>query len=416
MPERRVSEPSTAVLPPHPAPGASPGRVMAPLPMRVVGSSGRLERVRGHRLPLAALAALGLTVMRNVLFGHGVPAGVDSAFLYSNMRLYNAHHVLAFTGWAPEPFGQAQQYSIYWLLAMLTALSGSVGGVYDLALVTTFLVAALGSYRLAFWISGSRLGAVVAAALYVLAPFSIAQWLAGHLNVEISYALGPWLIWTLWRSLRSGSGRAMVGLGLAGSACYLLTTGQGVYWLLPLSTVVVAEAFQRRHAARAFATRLTKTVLVAAAVFTLASAVELLPLAAGVRAPFVDTGSRFYIQSLAIHAQYSEPFMRNVVGIPTEDWSRSNLAGGSYDGVAYWVLAIALLLFAASALVTNRRRMAAALSLRGFSPPGQPVRQPRSTKPSTTIFRTSACSECRTAGSWCRHSASRCWWHWHSVV
>lgn len=323
----------------------------------------RLERARGHAVPLALIAVLVAVAMRNVLFRGEVPAGTDSAFLFSDLRLFAEHHVLAFTGWAPEPFGQTQQYSVYWLLAMFTTLTGSVMGVYDIALLVTFLLGAVGAYRLAFWIGGSRLGAVVAAAIYVFAPFSIAQWASGHLNVEISYALGPWLLWALWLSLRDGSRRAMIGLGLAGSAAYLLTTGQAFYWLLPLAAVACAEAARQRAAIREYGRRLLAAAVIALAVFATASAVELFPLAAGIKAPFAESGSKFYIQGLAIHAKYSEPLIRNVLGVPTEDWSTTSLAGSSFTDLPYYALSLALLVFAAGALRSARRRIAVTLTL-----------------------------------------------------
>jgi hypothetical protein len=330
---------------------------------RLAAVGRRLERVRGHALPVLALVFVDLIVMRNVVFGHGVPTGADSAFLYSDLRLYAAHHVLAFTAWAPEPFGQAQQYSIYWFLAMFTTLTGSVIGVYKLAMVTTLLLASVGSYCLAFWLSRTRLGAGSAAALYVLVPFSIAQWTAGHLNVQISYALGPWMVWSLWVSLRSGTRTAMVTLGLAGSASYLLTTGQGLYWLLPLSAVVAGEAFRQRREVRRFLIRLGLTLGIGGGAFVIGSAVELIPFAAGVSAPFVSGGSRLYIQGLAIHAKYSESLFHTIIGIPTEDWTTHNLAGAPYHGTAYQACAIGLLLFAGSALLTKSRRIAAVLAL-----------------------------------------------------
>jgi hypothetical protein len=312
----------------------------------------------GHGLPLTALAVLDLVLLRNLLFTSRLPAGVDSSFLYSLLPFFTGHGLLTFEVWLPAPLGQIQQYSAYWLLASANAVVPDPVAVYKGAVALTLLVAAWSAYGLAYWLTRSRLAAVVGAALYVCSPFSVSIWLTGHLDVGMSYALGPLALWALWAALRSGSRGATIGLGLSVSALYLLTTGQGVYWVLPLATVLLVEFGRaaRARRGRTFVRRVLHVAALGAVVFAAASAVGLLPLITHASAPYANRHTTFYIEGVGIHRKYSQPFLDNVLGVPLETWTEPGVRISISDfGVApYRFVSFLLLVIAASALARPR--------------------------------------------------------------
>jgi hypothetical protein len=318
----------------------------------------------GHRTPVFFLVLLDVVVLRNLIFTRGLPAGIDSGFVYSLLPYFDTHGIQAFSGWLSWPLGQEQHYSIYWLLALVNSVVGSPVAVYKGAVLLTMLTASAGSYGLAFWLTKSRLGATVASTLYVLAPFSIAAWLAGHLDVMLSYAIGPMALWAFWIAMRTGSVRAALALGFAGSALFLLTTGQGSYWALPLLAIAAAEAV-RAHGKGitrdATARRLGLITAVSAGTFVAASAVQLLPLLAGVKAPFVQGGTHYYVQQLSTHAKYSLPITDNVFGIPREVWLAPGvtIAAASFASLPFRLVSFAALGIALAAPFVRRMQNAA---------------------------------------------------------
>lgn len=351
----------SVIAPPSAAPpSAAPPPEPAPARAR-----HRRPRLPAAWIPVLVLVALDVLVLRRLLFTSEVPAGMDSGFLYSMLPVFEHYHLGSFTTWLPAPFGQVQQYSIYWFLAMLDAVVGAPMLVYKAAVLGALLAASLGVYGLARWLTGSRPGALAAGILYTLAPISVAQLTAGHLNVSISYAVGPLAVWAAWAAARDGSRAAAVGLGLCGSVLFLLTTGQGLYWALPIGLVVAAElvAAARAGRARAALRRAGSAGAIAFGVLLVTSAVQVVPTLAGLRAPFTSSGD-LYISQLAIHAKYSLPFLDGVLGVPREQYVNGSvhLALSGYDGVPYRLAAWTLVALATAALFTRRGRAAAPLA------------------------------------------------------
>jgi hypothetical protein len=321
---------------------------------------------RGHGLPLAVLLLLQILMLRDLLFTSGLPAWMDSGFLYSRLPFFDRHEMHIFSVWLPEPFGQVQQYSVYWLLASFEGVFHNPIAVYKGAVFTTIATGSIGAYGLAFWLTRSRLAAGVAAGLYVFAPFSVSIWLLGHLDVGIAYAVGPFAVWALWVSLRTGHLSSMIALGLTGSALFLLTTGQGLYWLLPLLAITVFEVRRTpgRAERRATRSRLRMTLVFSGLTFLFASAVQVLPYLAGLKAPFVGGQSHYYIEQLSVHAKYSLPFLENVVGIPQSKQYLApgiTLAAAAFDSPFYWFISLTMLAIGLTALATKHRPTAVIL-------------------------------------------------------
>lgn len=359
--------PEAPAPPPGERPAATaPGQPGTRLREAQVALSRAFRALGPHALPLAALALLDLAMLRSILFGGGVPDSVDAGFLYSALEYFNTHDVGAFSLWLSYPFGEIQQFSIYWLLAGIPGPWGPVTLV-KATMVVTVLTTSAGAYGLCHWLTRERLASALAAALYTLTPFFVAEIVGGHANVGISYAVGPLFIWALWSALRKGSTAAMIGAGLAGSALYMLTTGQGIYWLLPAAAVIVGElvAADRRKELTPQLRTLGRTVGVALGVFVLASAAQILPNLAGSRGAYTEGGASYYIEQLSIHERYSEPLAGTVLGEPVEDWTIPS-AGfpDEFFGGAVAPLAIAiLLLIATQALWKVRDRRAVLLSI-----------------------------------------------------
>jgi hypothetical protein len=320
----------------------------------------------GHLGPLTLLAGLTVLMMRNWLWiGDRMPAAVDAGFLYSTLPYFQSHGLHAFTVWLSAPLGEVQQYSIYWFLGMWSGVVRDPLLLFRAACFLTALVSAYGLYGLTFWLTRSRLAATTAAIVYAFCPIVVSHWLAGHLNVQISIAVGPLAIWALLVSLRDRSLPAMLGLGLCASTLYLLTTGQAYYWAIPFTAVSIVElnAISRRDGRLEAMRRVAAVAAIAVPTFVLASAIQLVPLSRGAVAPFATGAQRLYIESLPVHAKYSLPFWQGVAGVPRESWLDANvsLAAWPFDSLAYRAAAASLILLAFGALATSRRRLATAL-------------------------------------------------------
>jgi hypothetical protein len=326
-------------------------------PIRAVHALRHIDRRYVHAAPLALLAAADGWMLRNILFGRGLPSGVDSAFLYSALNYYTRHGLSTFTIWLASPLGEIQQYSLYWALSGVASIAGHPLFVYKMAMAAIIAVTTVGSYGLAFHLTSDRIASCAAAFIYGFSPFAVAQWFDGHMNVQISYALGPCALWALMRSLETGSWRAGLALGASGSGLFLLTTGQGAYWALPLVLIMAYEL--ARGPRRAVAGRIVRTSVISLAVFVPLSAVQLVPYAVGARAPFVAGGGSYYIEQLSIHRKYSLPFWDGVAGVPRETYLPGP-TGVAWGGVASWQIDLLGLLLAAAAfssLATRRWRL-----------------------------------------------------------
>jgi hypothetical protein len=305
---------------------------------------------------LTLLVLLDALMFRNVLSG-GLPSGVDSPFMYGLLPYFAAHGLHTFSVWLPEPFGQVQQFSLYWLLAAVQGVVPSATVVYDAALFSAVLLVSVGMYCLAFWLTRSAIAAAMGAAIYTCSPFLVAQILAGHLDIVVTYGVGPIALWTAWVALRTGRASAMIGLGLSAAVLFLLTTGQGAYWALPLLIVGVSELVTPGGAVsrRRMALRAMLVGAVALATFLAASAVQLVPTAAGESASYASGSQHYVIQGLSIHAKYSLPFRDNALGIPRELYLDPSLSitAASFSS---WPFRLAALLLLALALVCLRKR------------------------------------------------------------
>lgn len=335
--------------------GTTPGLLLARLRRAVT------SLITYHGLPGAILVVATLVLFRTWL-GRGFPGGTDSGFLYSGLAFYRTHGLGLFTVWLSEPFGQVSQYSVYWLLSMIVTVFRGMLFTYKLMAVLIALLSALGMYAVSWSWSRSRLGALAAALVYSFSPLSISQWLTGHLDVQISIALGPLALWCIVRILDHGSLRAAVGLGLCGAALLLLTTGQAAYWLPAVAVVVAGKFLTAGRGVLGMLRRTVPAALAAIVIFLAASAVQLLPWLSGARAAFAG-GQNLAIETLAEHAKYSLPFAQGVLGVARETWlpSATNLSFTSFGSLLYIVPQAIVVVAALLSVLTRRGTFAAVL-------------------------------------------------------
>jgi hypothetical protein len=316
-------------------------------------------------VPYLTLLLIATLVLFRTWLGGRYPSGTDSGFLYSALPLYQAHGLQLFTVWLPVPMGQIQQYSLYWLLTMVMVVLRSPLVTYEVSAVGIALVAAFGMYCLSWAWCHSRLGALCAAGAYAFSPLAVAQWLDGHLDVATSIAVGPIAVWALLEILNTGSRRAAVALGLCGSALYLLTSGQGAYWLVALAVVALVRLVVARRERRKLIARALSGGAITLITFGLTSAVQLVPLALGAGAPFLQPGQSYYIESLLVHIKYSLPFLKDLVGVPREVYlpRGTNLSLAPFTSSGYIVPQAIVLCISLSALAARRAWLARTLFL-----------------------------------------------------
>ena len=136
-------------------------------------------------------------MLRHVFLSHGLPVGGDSGFLYSALPYFARHGLGTFSVWLPSPLGEVQQYSLYWALGSVVSIVGNPVEVYKLAMLAVIALTSVIMYGFAYWLTRDRFAAAIASFAYSFAPFAVAQWLDGHMNVQVSYAVGPATIWAL---------------------------------------------------------------------------------------------------------------------------------------------------------------------------------------------------------------------------
>ena len=117
--------------------------------------------------------------------------------------------------------------------------------VYNIAVVFSYVLAGTGMYLLAFWLTGSRVGAVVAAVAFAFLPFRVAHW--PHLQV-LMFGWMPVGLYALHRYFDSGARMALLGF-VAAFLLQSLSNGYFMYFFaVPVIMVTVAELLRARRA------------------------------------------------------------------------------------------------------------------------------------------------------------------------
>ena len=115
---------------------------------------------------------------------------------------------------------------------------------YNVAFLFSYLLAGVGMYLLAFWVTGCRLAAVTSGLAFAFCPFRIAQ--VSHLHVLL-YGWMPIGLVALHRYFASGSRRALLGF-TASFVMLALSSGYYLYFFaLPVAVITVYQLVRYRH-------------------------------------------------------------------------------------------------------------------------------------------------------------------------
>ena len=153
-------------------------------------------------------------------------------------------------------FGQVLQIlPIYWL-------TGNIILCYNLLFISTFVLAAYGTYLLVYDLTGDRRAAFVAGLIYGFLPYRIAS--VPHVQVMSSQWM-PFALWGLNRFVTTNSYKALVG----GTAALVMQNWSCGYYLLYFAPFAPLFALHRMWALGTLGSFRTWVGLMAAAVGTL---------------------------------------------------------------------------------------------------------------------------------------------------
>lgn len=222
-----ASPPAAPAAPDAPAAGRRPG-MPGPATRATLGLARLAAALRRAAPPLLALA-IGLLAVAPALAVPGIlatHAAGDSPFLLQRVEQMSAALAAGHLPprWMPDaayglgyPFWNYYAPLAYLVAAALSALGGGPIGALKVCQALTFLLAALGAYRLGFAAWGARGAGLVVAASYSLAPYHLVNlYVRGDALSELAaYALFPWLLLAVDRVLERRSAGAVAGLAMA---------------------------------------------------------------------------------------------------------------------------------------------------------------------------------------------------------
>jgi GT2 family glycosyltransferase len=211
--------------------------------LQSLGERGRfaMESIsEAFRTP-ASYAALAVLVVLFVgsrdLFSQGVPA-VGTLVEWPGVKALVTELTSAWrhTGMGSTDAGPP---ALAAMAAFGTVLFGAVGLAETLVVVGSFVVGAIGAYRLARAIAGGPTAAATAAIVYVLVPVSRNAVANGRLGPLVLFALLPFLVLLLVRAggfdgAEGASRRPLLGLAIA--------TAVATAWYPPASVAIVLVA------------------------------------------------------------------------------------------------------------------------------------------------------------------------------
>ena len=239
---------------------------------------------------MALFLPAALWMMRNILFSDGLPAGTDMFDLITRVH-QNAHWDTLVSPWSPGGLGLPRQMSIDNVLGLLALTFGGAVRAVEVVMFDPALRGRGGAYLVSWKWYHARLAATVAGVIYMLSQAILGRMASGWLHYEALMTLAPILIYLWVAVVDRFSWRHSLLLALTLSALVLLRVDM-VLWLLPyLGIYVVVAALMRGFVptARNF---LRVVAVVVPAVLLLTSYLTV-PLATGVKAPWLSVGQVF---------------------------------------------------------------------------------------------------------------------------
>jgi hypothetical protein len=243
-----------------------------------------------HWAPMSLFVVASLWMMRNVLFSHGLPAGTDMFDLIARVH-QNAHWDTLASPWSPSGLGLPRQMSMDNILGLLALTFGGAVGTVKIVMFILLFGAGAGAYWLSWKWYHARLAATVAGVIYMLSQAILGRMASGWLHYEALMALAPMLIYLWVTVVDRFSWRHSLLLALTLSALVLLRVDM-VLWLLPyLGIYVVVAALMKGFAP--IARNFLRVVAVVVPAMLLLTSYLTVPLATGVKAPWLSVGQVF---------------------------------------------------------------------------------------------------------------------------
>jgi hypothetical protein len=231
--------------------------------------------------------------MRRFLFTSALPAGTDMLGFIARAR-QNASLDAATSMWSPSVWGAVRQVSLENVLGLATIVTGNPVVTVKLFAFTTLLAAGAFAYLLAWRFYRSVGVAMFAGIAFMASQASLSRWASGQLNVELALAAAPLaiLLWvecveeyTWWRALR---------FALVVSLVMLVRPDMVLYVAPFLALHAVLELTLARRA-RVVLASIAKTCAVVLGANVALGAYTLVPLARGVKATWLSSGSLFRV-------------------------------------------------------------------------------------------------------------------------
>lgn len=250
--------------------------------------SRRVIRPAGGPLVLALTA---VWLCRRLVFTGGIPAGTDVFDLVTRAQ-QNAHWSVLLSPWSPSGLGLARQVSLDNLLGLLVLVTGDAPRTIAVLLCAALLASGLSSYWVAKNWYGDRVAATVTGLVYMTAQASLGRVASGWLHYEILVALAPILV-HLWVQVVDRYDPARALIFALGASAVVFARQDIIFWLLPAFVVYVALHIAWTSDRRAAVNNITKATFTVIPAMCALSLYFIVPLRAGISAPWVTTGQVF---------------------------------------------------------------------------------------------------------------------------
>jgi hypothetical protein len=150
---------------------------------------------------------LALVSNRAILASAGIPVAKHDWVWPIDQRSLQQLYTQRVSAWDTAAFGSPKAFPTIYPIDFVSSMLAHVftaKHVLDIFVIALPVIAGLGvCAAIRFSFGGSQIGAIVAGALYAFSPFTLEEFVAGHIPNLLAYALFPYLIITYARAVRS---------------------------------------------------------------------------------------------------------------------------------------------------------------------------------------------------------------------
>jgi hypothetical protein len=244
-----------------------------------------------HRLMLGGLFVVALWLMHPLLLSSALPAGTDMFSVLPRVR-ENAHWDVLVSPWSPSVLGLARQTSIDSFLGLLTMMLGNAVWSVKLMMLALLFSAGASAYFLVWKWYRSALSATVAGLLYMTSQATLGRVASGWLQYEALIAAAPLIIYFWVEASQSFTVERAIALALLANG--LVFFRQDMFlWLVPYLVLWLVLLLLTSGRRRVVVRNVLATLVAAASASLMLSLYSILPLSAGIRAPWLSTSHVF---------------------------------------------------------------------------------------------------------------------------